>query len=176
MSQNRVAYFYEPDVGNFHYGAGHPMKPHRLSLTHNLVLNYNLHKKMDLFRPYQATAYDMTRFHSEDYIHFLQRITPTNKAGFASSFQKFSVGDDSPIFPGLFNFCSMYTGASLQVTTLYCYQIFCLKKELKSSSSSECFHILKDHIVSKCLWSRIEAFLIAIVIQFEKKQHNLKIL
>jgi len=114
MSQNRVAYFYEPDVGNFHYGVGHPMKPHRLSLTHNLVFNYNLHKKMDIFRPYQATAYDMTRFHSEDYIHFLQRITPTNKAGFASSFHKFSVGDDSPIFPGLFNFCSMYTGASLQ--------------------------------------------------------------
>lgn len=114
MSENRVAYFYEPNVGNFHYGAGHPMKPHRLSLTHNLVFAYDLHKKMDIFRPYQATAYDMTRFHSEDYIHFLQRITPTNKAGFASSFQKFSVGDDSPIFPGLFDFCSMYTGASLQ--------------------------------------------------------------
>uniref|UniRef100_A0A671EHS5 Histone deacetylase 3 n=1 Tax=Rhinolophus ferrumequinum TaxID=59479 RepID=A0A671EHS5_RHIFE len=41
-----VAYFYDPDVGNFHYGAGHPMKPHRLALTHSLVLHYGLYKKM----------------------------------------------------------------------------------------------------------------------------------
>lgn len=27
-------------------GAGHPMKPHRLSLTHSLVLHYGLYKKM----------------------------------------------------------------------------------------------------------------------------------
>ncbi|XP_057309301.1 histone deacetylase 3-like isoform X1 [Hydractinia symbiolongicarpus] len=114
MPQNRVAYFYDPDVGNYHYGTGHPMKPHRLSLTHSLVFGYELHKKMDIFRPYHATPYDMTRFHSDDYIHFLQRVTPTNKAGFASSLSKFSVGDDSPIFPGLFDFCSIYTGASLQ--------------------------------------------------------------
>uniref|UniRef100_A0A8C8S8K4 Histone deacetylase 3 n=1 Tax=Pelusios castaneus TaxID=367368 RepID=A0A8C8S8K4_9SAUR len=39
-----VAYFYDPDVGNFHYGAGHPMKPHRLALTHSLVLHYGLYK------------------------------------------------------------------------------------------------------------------------------------
>ncbi|MGH0147589.1 UNVERIFIED_CONTAM: hypothetical protein FKN15_010849 [Acipenser sinensis] len=43
---NRTAYFYDPDVGNFHYGGGHPMKPHRLSLTHSLVLHYGLYKKM----------------------------------------------------------------------------------------------------------------------------------
>lgn len=29
----RVSYFYDPDVGNFHYGPGHPMKPHRLSVS-----------------------------------------------------------------------------------------------------------------------------------------------
>ena len=110
----RVAYFYDADVGNFHYGIGHPMKPHRLSLTHSLVFGYELHKKMEIFHPYHATPYDMTRFHSDEYIHFLQRVTPTNKAGFTSSLTKFSVDDDSPIFPGLFDFCSMYTGASLQ--------------------------------------------------------------
>lgn len=30
----------------FLLGAGHPMKPHRLSLTHSLVLHYGLYKKM----------------------------------------------------------------------------------------------------------------------------------
>uniref|UniRef100_A0A8C5VDX2 Histone deacetylase 3 n=1 Tax=Microcebus murinus TaxID=30608 RepID=A0A8C5VDX2_MICMU len=70
-----VAYFYDPDVGNFHYGAGHPMKPHRLALTHSLVLHYGLYKKMIVFKPYQASQHDMCRFHSEDYIDFLQRVT-----------------------------------------------------------------------------------------------------
>ena len=114
MSKRKVAYFFDADVGNFHYGIGHPMKPHRLSLTHNLVVNYGLHKKMEVFRPNQATKYDMCRFHAEDYIHFLQRVTPINRSGFSSCLTKFSVGDDCPVFPGLFDFCAMYTGASLQ--------------------------------------------------------------
>ena len=29
-------------MGNYHYGPGHPMKPHRLTLTHNLLLAYGL--------------------------------------------------------------------------------------------------------------------------------------
>ena len=43
-----VVYFYDPEVGNFHYGPGHPMKPHRLAVTHSLVLNYGLHKHMQV--------------------------------------------------------------------------------------------------------------------------------
>nr|XP_037872152.1 histone deacetylase 3 isoform X2 [Bombyx mori] len=78
MTQQRVAYFYNPDVGNFHYGPGHPMKPHRLAVTHCLVLKYGLHKKMQIYKPYRASAHDMCRFHSEDYIEFLQNVTPQN--------------------------------------------------------------------------------------------------
>ena len=44
--RDNVVYFFDSGVGNFHYGQGHPMKPHRLSVTHSLVLNYNLHKHM----------------------------------------------------------------------------------------------------------------------------------
>ena len=40
--KKRVSYFYDPDIGGFYYNPGHPMKPHRLSLTNNLVLNYGL--------------------------------------------------------------------------------------------------------------------------------------
>ncbi|XP_016118837.1 histone deacetylase 3 [Sinocyclocheilus grahami] len=114
---NRTAYFYDPDVGNFHYGAGHPMKPHRLSLTHSLVLHYGLYKKMMVFKPYKASQHDMCRFHSEDYIDFLQKVSPNNMQGFTKSLNAFNVGDDCPVFPGLFEFCSRYTGASLQGAT-----------------------------------------------------------
>lgn len=37
------------DVGLFHYGEGHPMKPHRLRLTHQLLLSYGLYRKMDVY-------------------------------------------------------------------------------------------------------------------------------
>lgn len=36
----------DPRVVSFLPGAGHPMKPHRLALTHSLVLHYGLYKKM----------------------------------------------------------------------------------------------------------------------------------
>ncbi|KAI4818662.1 hypothetical protein KUCAC02_003966 [Chaenocephalus aceratus] len=106
---NRTSYFYDPDVGNFHYGAGHPMKPHRLSLTHSLVLcTMELYKKMMVFKPYKASQHDMCRFHSEDYIDFLQKVSPNNMQGFTKSLNTFNV---------FFEFCSRYTGASLQGAT-----------------------------------------------------------
>lgn len=37
------------DVGNYYYGQGHPMKPHRIRMTHNLLLNYGLYRKMEIY-------------------------------------------------------------------------------------------------------------------------------
>lgn len=37
------------DIGNFYYGSGHPMKPHRIRMAHNLILNYGLYKKMEIY-------------------------------------------------------------------------------------------------------------------------------
>jgi histone deacetylase 1/2 len=28
---------------------GHPMKPHRIRMTHNLLLNYGLYRKMEIY-------------------------------------------------------------------------------------------------------------------------------
>jgi histone deacetylase 1/2 len=32
-----------------YFGPNHPMKPHRLCMTHHLVLSYDLHKKMEIY-------------------------------------------------------------------------------------------------------------------------------
>ncbi|EFX81904.1 histone deacetylase 3-like [Daphnia pulex] len=112
-----VSYFHDQDVGNFHYGPLHPMKPQRLAVTHSLVLHYGMYKKMQVYRPYRASAHDMCRFHSEDYIEFLQRVSPQNIQAFSKCLGQFNVGDDCPVFDGLFDFCSMYTGASLEGAT-----------------------------------------------------------
>ena len=48
MGVKKVAYIYDPPVGDYYYGANHPMKPTRLQLTHSLVFGYELHKSMDV--------------------------------------------------------------------------------------------------------------------------------
>jgi acetoin utilization deacetylase AcuC-like enzyme len=37
------------DVGNYYYGKSHPMKPHRMKMTHNLIINYGLYSKMKIY-------------------------------------------------------------------------------------------------------------------------------
>ncbi|KAG9067820.1 hypothetical protein KI688_011408 [Linnemannia hyalina] len=60
---------------------GHPMKPHRVRMCHTLVTNYGLYKKMDVIRPKRATARQMTRFHNDEYVDFLARLTPEMVGG-----------------------------------------------------------------------------------------------
>ncbi|KAI9869794.1 MAG: histone deacetylase, partial [Pleopsidium flavum] len=47
--KKKVAYFYDSDIGNYAYVAGHPMKPHRIRMAHSLVMNYGLYKKMEIY-------------------------------------------------------------------------------------------------------------------------------
>lgn len=75
-----VAYYYDGDVGNYSYGYGHPMKPHRMRMTHNLIANYGLDKHMDVLRPVRATREQMAKFHSDEYVDFLNRVTPETMA------------------------------------------------------------------------------------------------
>lgn len=47
--KKRVAYFYDSDIGNYAYVTGHPMKPHRIRLAHALVMNYGVHKYIEIY-------------------------------------------------------------------------------------------------------------------------------
>merc|ERR1719244_1650030 len=70
---------------------------------------------MQVYRPYIASGPDMARFHSEEYIEFLARVSPNNIQSFSKSLTHYNVGAaDCPVFEGLYEFCSRYTGASLQ--------------------------------------------------------------
>ena len=92
----RVSYFYDAEIGNFHYGQGHPMKPHRVRMTHNLVVNYGLYRMMEVFRPKPVNAALLTRFHNDDYVNFLKIITPDNMHEYLRQLQRFNVGEDCP--------------------------------------------------------------------------------
>ncbi|KAJ2964491.1 hypothetical protein NQZ79_g651 [Umbelopsis isabellina] len=71
-------------------------------------------------KPDRLTAYQMTRFHSDEYINFLHRVTPDNVSqiamqhgGLEQGIARFNVGEDCPVFEGLFEFCSISAGGSI---------------------------------------------------------------
>ena len=112
-SKSKVCYYYDSDIGNYYYGQGHPMKPHRMRMTHNLLLNYGLYRKMEVYRPHKATQDEMTKFHSDDYIRFLRSIRPDNMGEYSKLLQRFNVGEDCPVFDGLYEFCQLSCGGSV---------------------------------------------------------------
>ncbi|KAK0939640.1 histone deacetylase [Friedmanniomyces endolithicus] len=111
---SKVAYFYDSDVGNFAYNAGHPMKPHRIRMAHSLIMNYGLYKHLEIYRAKPASKYEMTQFHTDEYVDFLQKVTPDNMEGFSREQSKYNVGDDCPVFDGLFEFCGISAGGSME--------------------------------------------------------------
>jgi histone deacetylase 1/2 len=89
------------------------MKPHRIRMAHNLILNYDLYQQLQVYRPRLASFQDLTRFHTDDYINFLQLVTPQTRNDFSRQLLRFNVGDDCPLFDGLYKYCQLYTGGSL---------------------------------------------------------------
>ncbi|KAL7945230.1 hypothetical protein V8C42DRAFT_324967 [Trichoderma barbatum] len=113
-SPKKVAYFYDSDIGNYAYVTGHPMKPHRIRLAHSLIMQYGLYQKMEIYRAKPATRGEMTQFHTDDYIDFLQKVTPDNMDSYMREQGKYNVGDDCPVFDGLFEFCGISAGGSME--------------------------------------------------------------
>lgn len=117
LNLKNVSYHYNPEVSHYHYGPHHPMKPFRLMLTDHLVISYKLYEKMDLYLPRRATRDELLAFHLEDYVNFLQSVTPELSAKMGEDkLAQFNIGDDCPIFDGIYDYLSIYTGASLDAS------------------------------------------------------------
>lgn len=77
----RKAYIYDEEIGNFHFGAKHPMKPHRITFTHSLVHSYKLDTHFDIIEP---EIEPIKSFHPPS---FLKNYV--------------SIDNDCPTFPGI---------------------------------------------------------------------------
>merc|ERR1719242_2118756 len=82
-------------------------------MTHNLLLNYGLYRKMEVYRPHKATQDEMTKFHSDDYIRFLRSIRPDNMGEYSKLLEKFNIDVDCPVFDGVYRFCQLSCGGSV---------------------------------------------------------------
>ncbi|KAF1743015.1 LOW QUALITY PROTEIN: hypothetical protein MXB_785 [Myxobolus squamalis] len=124
----KVAYFYDAKVGNYYYGKKHPMKPHRINLTHDIVFAYGLQDKMNIFVPNKINCRALEQYHSHEYIKFLEEYSFTlpcrlpyslkmdkNYPGknYNAKIGKLYFLFKSPYFDGLFDFCCSYTSASI---------------------------------------------------------------
>lgn len=89
----RVAFSFNKDVGNYHYGKNHPMKPHRSAVANSLIELYGLTKYMDIL---ETKVEEKDTYHPTDY-----------------KFSGFKFNDDCPYFHGIENFCMEYTSNSL---------------------------------------------------------------
>ena len=56
----------------------------------------------------------MTQFHTDEYIEFLHKVTPDNMDQFSREQSKYNVGDDCPVFDGLFEFCGISAGGTME--------------------------------------------------------------
>ncbi|KAF2263043.1 histone deacetylase [Lojkania enalia] len=111
-----VSFHYNPHVEYHHFGSSHPMKPWRLTLTKQLIVAYGLEYTMDLYEPRPASFDELAVFHDRQYLNFLSHVTPQNAKPDDPAYIAFGFGgesNDCPVFDGLWNYVSLYGGASL---------------------------------------------------------------
>lgn len=89
------------------------MKPHRMRMTHALLTHYGLLQHMQVLKPFPARDRDLCRFHADDYVSFLRSITPETQQDQLRQLKRFNVGEDCPVFDGLYSFCQTYAGGSV---------------------------------------------------------------
>jgi len=45
----KVLFYFDDDIGTYQYAPGHPMKPFRVAMTNEIVKNYGLYPKLDIY-------------------------------------------------------------------------------------------------------------------------------
>ncbi|KAK3356146.1 histone deacetylase phd1 [Neurospora tetraspora] len=119
-----VSYHFNPDMEPHHFGLTHPMKPFRLTLTKSLVTAYGMNFAMDNYNTRIATYEELNSFHTSDYLDYLHMTPPEEMPRDIDNPDKevkFNLGgSDCPLFHGLYDYCSMSAGSSLDAARKIC--------------------------------------------------------
>ncbi len=110
----RQAFVFSDEMLSYHYGPNHPLKTERLGLARDLMEAYGLldearHLLLDVHR---AETEELLSFHTEDYVRVLRRA---NEGVPFPGMEDYGIGPgDNPVFPGLYDWSCLVTGASLE--------------------------------------------------------------
>ncbi|KAK0731704.1 histone deacetylase-like protein [Lasiosphaeris hirsuta] len=121
-----VSFHANPEMEKHHFGQTHPMKPWRLTLTKSLVTSYGMTFAMDNYTTRTATYEELNSFHASDYLDYLATAPPEDQPRDVDNPDKevkFNLGgSDCPLFHGLYDYCSMSAGSSLDAARKICNQ------------------------------------------------------
>ena len=119
-----VSFHCNPEMEKHHFGLSHPMKPWRLTLSKSLIYSYGLSFAMDTYVSRAATYEELASFHDRDYLEYLATALPEAEPrdldGSTSEVKYNLGGSDCPLFEGLYNYCSMSAGGSLDAARKIC--------------------------------------------------------
>ncbi len=114
----KTAFIYSDDFAKYDYGPGHPLKPFRLKLTHDLIKAYGLLWLPDVrvIKAKPAEEEDLLLYHTEDYLDVLKAA---NSGLQIPGEDRYGLGfGDNPVFAGVYAWSKLVTGASLQAAEL----------------------------------------------------------
>lgn len=113
----KTAFVYTDRYFEYDYGLSHPLKIERLKLTFELCNAYGLFRlpQAALIEACPATETEVLRFHTAEYVEVLKEA---NGGSFHRLYPHGLGPGDNPIFPGVWNWSLLHTGASLQCADL----------------------------------------------------------
>jgi acetoin utilization protein AcuC len=110
----RSAFIYSDSYLDYDYGPTHPLKIIRLKLTYELIHAYGLLSlpSVQTIITKRAEEEDLATFHSREYLSMLRQANNGHLRGDAYAY---GLGPgDNPVFPGLYDWSLLATGATLQ--------------------------------------------------------------
>jgi acetoin utilization protein AcuC len=110
----KTAFIYTDAYLDYDYGPTHPLKIIRLKLTYELIHAYGLLAlpSVQTIITRRAEEDDLAIFHSREYLNILKEASEGHLGEYAHSY---GLGPgDNPIFPGLYDWSLLVTGATLQ--------------------------------------------------------------
>ena len=118
-SDMRTEFFYTDQYFAYDYGVSHPLKIERLQLTYDLCRAYGLFdlEEASVRETEPASEEDILRFHTPDYVQVLKKAS----RGEIQHAVEYGLGaGDNPVFPGLWEWSLLHTGASIQCAQDVC--------------------------------------------------------
>lgn len=113
----KTAFVYTSRYFDYDYGESHPLKIERLRMTYDLCRAYGLFELPDtmLVEAVPAMEAHITRFHQPAYIKAIKEAGP----GHSPELYEWGLGPgDNPVFPGVWEWSLLQSGASLQCAEL----------------------------------------------------------
>lgn len=108
----QTSYYFDFRFGSFVFSFGHPMKPVRVNMVHELIKSYGLNYWMNIKKGMNISEEELENFHEDDHLFNLNCDNSSRKSLETISLFPINNGDDCPIFSGITQFIQLYTKAS----------------------------------------------------------------